>query len=464
MSRHKIYALGTIMIFANKALLACGWETDVRICVEDGRISTLETQVKAHEGDALVDVLLPSIPNLHSHTFQRAMAGMTEVRATVRDSFWTWRKLMYRFMDRLTPEQIEAIAALSFMEMQEAGFASVAEFHYVHHQKGGVHYDDIAELSNRIYAASKLTGIGLTHLPVLYTYGGAEEVALAEGQLRFGNEVEAFERLYDKAQHGLYELPSDSNIGIAPHSLRAISPQSLEEILALHQSGPVHMHISEQPKEVSDVDAWLGARPVEWLLDNADVDKRWCLIHATHMTEQETLNMASSGAVVGLCPLTESNLGDGIYNGEVYLNAGGRFGIGTDSNILISVAQELRTIEYSQRLRDIQRNVMVVNEGSVGHTLYTNACLGGARALERDAGEIAVGKFADLVAIDSLQPALCALRDEQLLDGFIFAAKDNVISDLWSAGRHKIQAGCHINRDEIVSNYKKAVSSLLESI
>ncbi len=287
------------MIFANKALLATGWEANVRIRIEDGRINSIEMGVKAEADDVLGDALLPSIANLHSHSFQRVMAGMTEVRAKGRDSFWTWRELMYRFMDRLMPDQIEAFAALTFMEMQEAGFASVGEFHYVHHQVGGKHYDDIAELSNRIFAAAQATGIGLTHLPVLYTYGGANEALLAEGQLRFGNDLDAFNRLYEKAKIGLKQLPNDTNMGIAPHSLRATTPEHLKELLDAYTNGPVHMHISEQPKEVSDVEAWLGARPVEWLLENVDVNKRWCLIHATHMSRQETLGMAASGAVVG---------------------------------------------------------------------------------------------------------------------------------------------------------------------
>ena len=452
------------MIFANKALLSTGWETNVRITVDGGKIQTVEKQTKAKAGDSLVDTLLPSIGNLHSHSFQRAMAGMTEVRASGRDSFWTWRELMYRFMDRLTPDQIQAIAALTFMEMQEAGYASVGEFHYVHHQLGGSHYDDVAELSNRIFAAASETGIGLTHLPVLYTYGGANMAPLAAGQLRFGNDIDAFEMLFAKADSDVGQLPADAHTGIAPHSLRATSPDDLQRILSIHKSGPVHMHISEQPKEVEDVSSWLGARPVEWLLDNVTVDERWCLIHATHMTQTETLGLAGSGAVAGLCPVTESNLGDGIFNGVEYLNANGLFGVGSDSNIKISLGDELRTLEYSQRLRDTARNVMVVGEGSVGHTLYTNAALGGAQALGRDSGVIAVGKLADLVAIDSLVPALCALNDNQLLDGLIFVAKDDVVTDLWSAGRHMVREGRHLERDSIVAAYKKAVSNLLETI
>ena len=250
-------------------------------------------------------------------------------------------------------------------------------------------------------------------------------------------------------------------MGVAPHSLRATSPDDLKTVLEAHASGPVHIHIAEQPKEVVDIQAWLGTRPVEWLLANADVTSRWCLIHAIHMTTGETVQMARSGAVAGLCPVTEANLGDGPFNGPAYLAEKGAFGIGSDSNVLISLTEELRTLEYSQRLRDIARNVMVVGEGSVGETLYMGAAKGGAQALGRGAGAIAVGELADLVAIDSTSPALCALRDDQLLDGLVFAAKDTVVTDVWSAGRHAVKSGRHIRRDEITAAYCAAMQSLM---
>ena len=452
------------MLFAKRALLASGWAENVRLEIMNGIITNLTTHAQEVVGDTRTDTLLPALGNLHSHTFQRAMAGMTEFRMAGRDSFWTWRDLMYRFTEHLTPEQIEAIAALVFLEMQEAGYASVGEFHYIHHQKGGVPYDDIGELSNRICAAAATTGIGLTHLPVLYTYGGAGKVPLEAGQLRFGNSVDRFAKLVERAREGVSALPDDCLVGIAPHSLRATSPDDLAIALKSHVSGPVHIHISEQPKEVQDIQSWLGARPVEWLLENNDVDANWCLIHATHMTEKETVDMAKSGAVAGLCPVTEANLGDGPFNGQTYLNAGGIFGVGSDSNVLISLTEELRTLEYSQRLRDLARNVLVVGEGSVGHTIYTTAARGGAQALGRDAGEIGVGKLADLVAIDSNTQSLCSLRKDQILDGLVFAAKDTVVTDVWSAGRHVVKDGRHIARNEIVANYRDAMTSLLASI
>ncbi|MEP0943104.1 MAG: formimidoylglutamate deiminase [Rhizobiaceae bacterium] len=452
------------MIFAERALLTAGWAENVRLEVEEGRVGDVAPNSSAQAGDLRVDTLLPALANLHSHSFQRAMAGMTEYRMAGKDSFWTWRELMYRFTGQLTPEQLEAIAALTFMEMQEAGYASVGEFHYIHHQPGGAPYGDIGELSQRICAAAATTGIGLTHLPVLYTYGGAGEQELQQGQLRFGNTVDAYLELVERAGQGVAQLSSDCTIGIAPHSLRATSPDDLNTVIAAHQNGPVHIHIAEQPREVEEIQAWLGARPVEWLLANQRIDARWCLIHATHMTAEETRHMAKTGAVAGLCPVTEANLGDGPFNGPDYLAAGGAFGVGSDSNVLISLTEELRVLEYSQRLRDLARNVLVVGEGSVGHSLYCGAARGGAQALGRGAGQIEVGEWADLVAIDSSHPSLCALRSDQILDGLVFAAKDHVVTDLWSAGRHTVHDGHHINRQKVVDAYGTAISGLVASI
>ena len=452
------------MIFAERALLPDGWAEQVRITVTGGHITGVTKAAVPHPGDSCVSALLPALSNLHSHAFQRAMAGMTEHRIAGRDSFWTWRDLMYRFLDRLTPEQMEAIAALVFMEMQEAGYAAVGEFHYVHHQPGGGAYADIAELSNRIFAAAQLTGIGLTHLPVLYTYGGAGQQPLAAGQLRFGNTVDGFAALLEATRAAARALPIDTRVGIAPHSLRATNPADLARALPLAAGNPIHIHVAEQPKEVADITAWLGARPVEWLLANTPIGTDWCAIHATHMTAQETATLAKSGAVAGLCPITEANLGDGPFNGPGWLAAGGAFGIGSDSNVRISLTEELRTLEYSQRLRDIARNVMVEKDGSVGQCLYVGAALGGAQALGRKSGQIATGFLADLTAIDLSHPTLCALAPDQILDGLAFAAPDTVVTDLWSAGRHQVKAGHHIHREQIIAGWRKAVKGLIDAV
>lgn len=449
------------MIFAKQALLPTGWAKNVRLALHAGRISTLDVDQRPKDTDTQVGVLLPALANLHSHSFQRAMAGMTEYRTLGKDSFWTWRELMYRFTKHLTPDHIEAIAELVFMEMLESGYASVGEFHYIHHQPDGTPYDDIGELSGRIAAAASETGIGLTHLPVLYTYGGAGMVPLQAGQARFGNDVDRFNDLAARARTIVNDLPTDCLVGIAPHSLRATSPDDLASVVQAHANGPIHIHIAEQPKEVSDISDWLGARPVEWLLENANVSEQWCLIHATHMTETETKDMAHSGAVAGLCPITEANLGDGPFNGPSYLNHGGAFGVGSDSNVLISLTEELRTLEYSQRLRDLARNVMVEGEGSVGETIYRGAARGGAQALQRGSGEIAEGQWADLVAVDSSDAALCALRPHQLLDGLCFAGRDRMVTDVWSAGRHCVKDGHHTKHDQIVANYRSAMHNLM---
>lgn len=448
------------MIFAKRALLPRGWVRNLRLTVKDGAIAEVSEGQNPQPGDHVVDTLLPALANLHSHSFQRAMAGRTEYRVAGQDSFWTWRDLMYRFTAHLTPEHIEAIAAMVFLEMQEAGFASVGEFHYLHHQPGGTAYDDLAELSARIMAAAAQTGIGLTHLPVLYSYGGAGRAALQPGQARFGCDVARFNDLVAAARGSLTYLPADCRLGIAPHSLRATAPEDLATLLASHKDGPVHIHAAEQPREVREVSEWLGARPVEWLLDNAGVGADWCLIHATHMTASETAGLARSGAVAGLCPITEANLGDGPFNGPSYLAEGGAFGIGSDSNVRIALGEELRLLEYGQRLRDLARNVMLPAPGSVGETLYTAAARGGAQALGRKAGEIAPGALADLVAIDAEAPALCGLPEEHLLDGLVFAAGDRVVTDLWSAGRHMVQEGQHRERARIVPAYRRAIAEI----
>ncbi len=451
-------------IFAEHALLPEGWQDNVAVSVSAGKISEVKAGVQGTGGDLRVPALLPALSNLHSHTFQRGMAGMTEVRGASRDSFWTWRDVMYRFIDHLTPSQIEAIAAMAFVEMQETGFAAVAEFHYVHHQPGGAPYANMAELSERIFAAALKTGIGLTHLPVLYAFGGAGEVALAGGQMRFGNDADSYEALHAAIVSSAKAMPFDTVIGIAPHSLRAVNPKMLQSLVALHGRGPVHIHIAEQTKEVDDINAWLGARPVEWLLENLPVNARWCLIHATHMSEAETIHLAKSGAVAGLCPVTEANLGDGIFNGRGYLGANGAFGVGTDSNVRISLTQELSTLEYSQRLRERERNVLLNEPGSTGANIYRLSAKGGAQALGRDSGEIVVGKLADLVALDTDHPALVALKPEQYLDGLVFAASDGVVSDVWSAGRHSVRHGRHVQRDFVVADYRKVMRELASQL
>ena len=454
-------------VFAERALLPEGWANRVRLSIDpSGRLRSVDTDSTPQPGDENLGarVLLPAPCNLHSHAFQRAMAGMTEYRSAEQDDFWSWRSLMYRFLDVLKPDEIEAIAAMVYVEMQEAGYAAVGEFHYVHHQPGGASYDNIAELSDRIYAAAGATGIGLTHLPVLYTHGGAGEQALNGGQLRFGCDLDRFDTLHQAASTGLNSLPGDCRIGVAPHSMRATVPEQLRQLKDRFGTGPIHIHVAEQVREVSEIEHWLGARPVAWLLDNLDIDADWCFIHATQMDTSETEGLARSGAVAGLCPITEANLGDGIFNGQAFTEVQGRFGVGSDSNVRISLSEELRQLEYSQRLRHKARNVLAAGDRSTGETLYRQIVSGGAQALGRGSGAIEAGKLADLVAIDATHIALDGLSTDQLLDGWIFTADDRVVTDLWSAGRHCVHDGQHRQRETVEQHFRQVLRQLIDRI
>lgn len=444
-------------LFAETALLPEGWARDVRVEVEAGRIASVSVGARA-EGKPL-GCLLPAPVNLHSHTFQRAMAGMTEARGPGgQDSFWSWRQLMYRFLESLDPAAVEAIAAMAMMEMAEAGFAAVAEFHYLHHGPGGVPYADLAEMSGRIAAAAAETGLGLTHLPVLYQQGGCDGRALSAGQRRFGNDMERFLALHEAAGRAMAGLPDDTVLGVAPHSLRAVSGAGLAAAAGL--GGPVHIHVSEQMAEVAEVEAHLGARPVAWLLANAPVDRRWCLIHATQMVPSETESLARSGAVAGLCPITEANLGDGIFDGVRYLAARGAFGVGTDSNVQVALAGELRLLEYSQRLAGRGRARLAEDGRSTGRVLFEGAVRGGAQAAGRGAGGIQVGEWADLLALDIGAVDLEGRAGDAILDAWIFAAPERPVAEVWSAGRHIVTGGRHPGRPAIEARYRQVMARL----
>ena len=356
-------------IFAENALIGGEWASNVSLTIEHGNVRSIERNAIPAATDERHRLIVPGMANLHSHAFQRAMAGLTEVRGSTSDSFWSWRTLMYKFALSMTPDDIEAVAAQLYMEMLEAGFTRVGEFHYLHHDRDGRHYANIGEHAERIGAASAATGIALTLLPVFYARSGFGGMAPTEGQRRFINSVESFSTLMEECRKITSALPG-GQLGIAPHSLRAATPEELRDVLPMAGGGPIHIHIAEQTKEVEDCIAWSGARPVEWLLANMPVDERWCLIHATHMTEAETRDMARRGAIAGLCPITEANLGDGIFPAPAFLEEGGQFGVGSDSNISISVAHELRQLEYSQRLGLRSRNVVALPQQSTGTRLF----------------------------------------------------------------------------------------------
>ena len=445
------------VLFAKTALLPDGWARDVEVEIVAGRIIRVEPGLPAA---GAMGCLLPAPVNLHSHAFQRAMAGMTERRSAGQDSFWTWRSLMYRFLDRLMPEDVEAIAAFVQMEMAEAGYAAVAEFHYLHHAPGGVAYANPAEMSGRIAAAAAETGLGLTLLPVLYSQGGCDGRPLGPGQARFGNDFKGFSRLWECAEHAMNALPPDKRIGVAPHSLRAVTRDQLALAAGMAPDAPLHMHLAEQVAEVTEVQAAYGARPVAWLLDNHAVDARWCLIHCTQMEPAETIRLAASGAIAGLCPITEANLGDGIFDGVRFAGAAGRWGVGSDSNVRIALSEELRLLEYSQRLRDRGRALLATDERSTGRVLFESAVAGGAQAAGRASGAIRVGDWADLLVLDMGAVDLEGRQGDAILDAWIFAGDDRMVADVWSAGRHVVQSGQHIARDRITNRYRAVMARL----
>lgn len=441
------------------ALLPSGWTDHVRFTVADGLIASVESQTPARPGDEQLQITLPGIANVHSHAFQRGMAGLAEHRSdNSDDNFWSWREVMYRFLDNLTPDDMEAIAAMAYAEMLEAGYTHVGEFHYLHNDVDGRAYTDPAEMAARIASAAHSTGIGLTLLPVFYAHSNFGGHPPNHGQRRFIHTLDSFARLLKLCPPLL--SPGD-RLGIAPHSLRAVTPDELAAVVAMHPRGPIHIHAAEQQKEVRDSVAFSGLRPVEWLLEHTGLDARWCLIHATHLTDIETDALASSGAVAGLCPVTEANLGDGIFPALRFLEAGGRIGTGTDSNILIDAAQELRALEYSQRLIHQARNVLSDDAcPSVGRRLFSATAAGGAQAMGIDEG-FCVGHAADFVTLNASHRALHGRSGDQLLDNWIFAARTGCVDAVWKRGKKVVSEGTHIDSMAITARYLKVVDRIL---
>ena len=458
-------------LWFESALLPQGWARGVRVTANAaGLIERIEEGTAPAQADEQHAIGVPGIPNVHSHAFQRGLAGLTERRGPTGDSFWTWRELMYRFVERLDPEGVEAIAALVYAEMLEGGLTHVGEFHYLHHDRGGVPFSDPGELASRIAAAAEHTGIGLTLLPTFYAHSGFGAAEPTPRQSRFINTVDSFARIVDASRTAVRGLPG-ATVGIAPHSLRAVTPEELAAIVPLAQGEVIHIHIAEQTKEVDDCIAWSGRRPIEWLLDAQPVDERWCLVHATHATDREVRGMAASGAIVGLCPITEANLGDGIFPAPAFLRLKGRFGIGSDSNILLDGAEELRILEYSQRLAHRARNVLASTEGrSTGRSLLEDALSGGARALHSvrgnpsgvpRTGTLQTGASADIVSLNAQHPALAERSGDQILDSWIFASGRAVVDCVWRAGVKVVINGRHDRRDELLARYRHTLKGLL---
>lgn len=453
-------------LIAERALVDERIARDVLIRIDDGGdIVAVQPGASERAGEAVSGLVLPGVPNLHSHAFQRAMAGLAERLLPGEASFWSWREVMYRFLEKLNPDDVQAIAAQLYVEMLEAGYTSVGEFHYLHHDPDGRAYADPAAMSAAILAAQEETGIGLTLLPVLYTSGGFGGTAPDAGQRRFINGLGAYQRLVEWTSAATRDRP-DLAFGIAPHSLRAVTDEELREAVAmldaLAPGAPIHIHVAEQVREVRECLDWCGRRPVEHLLDIADVSGRWCLIHATHMSEEEVTSLATSGAIAGLCPTTEANLGDGLFDLPLFLGTGGRFGIGSDSHVGVSPIEELRWLEYGQRLQALRR-LVACDEARphLGARLLSNALDGGAQALGRSVGTIAPGCRADLITIDDRHPLLAGAPGMAVLDALVFSGNVPLVRRTMVGGRWLTEDGRHPERERIAGRYIEVVDQLV---
>jgi formimidoylglutamate deiminase len=454
-------------LYAENILIGSQWQSDQTLILDSSGTITEIVEGKDADATSLNGPVIPGMPNCHSHAFQRAFAGYSEYRQydangePTTDSFWSWRDIMYRFVAKMSPEDLHVVAKFLYIEMLKAGYTSVAEFHYLHHQVGNVQYDDPAEMSHQVIKAAELAGIGMTHLPVLYTYAGFGEQAPSSAQGRFIHQTNDYLRLLESL-HSSYSGTASFKLGIAPHSLRAASEEQLKQVIPfirdMDSTAPIHIHIAEQTKEVEDCLDFYNQRPVEWLLNEQQVDQHWCLIHATHLSNSEVNELAKSGSIAGICPTTEANLGDGIFPTQEFLELGGRFAIGSDSHIAINIADELRLLEYGQRLTSHQRAVLV-NKAcpSVGQYLYLKAAADGAKALSQNIGEINVGKRADLVVLDPEHPSLFSKQNSQILDAAIFACNQLPVKDVFVAGKQVIENGDHLACEEAVKGYKKVL-------
>ena len=454
-------------LFAEHALLPSGWVRNVTIKWDNtgNLIEVSPHSVRSVDASLARGPVLAGMPNLHSHAFQRSFAGLTEYRGAPLDSFWSWRSLMYSFALRLNPEQIEAIATWLYIEMLEAGYTSVCEFHYLHHDTDGRPYQDDAALSTALICAARAAGIGLTLLPVLYQCSGFGSMAPQDSQRRFIRSSDSMIHLL-QTLHPVC-VQSDVRLGLAPHSLRAVKPEGLQEVLraldSIDPTAPIHIHIAEQTAEVKACVEWSGQRPVEWLLNHVDVNQRWCLVHATHMTAGEYRRGARSGAVAGLCPSTEANLGDGIFNLPAWRKAGGIWGIGSDSHATVNAAEEFMLLEYGQRLKLRQRNVLVdAEQPQVATSTYLQSLIGGAQASGRPIAGLVTGQRADFLILDAEHLALDGLSAPEMLAAHVFAShRTSAIAEVWVNGCQLISEGRHPQHDAAVRAFIQARRQLL---
>ncbi|MCC8401468.1 formimidoylglutamate deiminase [Paraburkholderia sp. MMS20-SJTN17] len=454
-------------LFAAHAYLPDGWRRNVLLEWDtQGTLSAVTPdRPEAPPGvPKAAGPLMPGMPNLHSHAFQRAMAGLTEYRANATDNFWSWRDLMYRFAARITPEGLASVAQWLYIEMLKAGYTSVCEFHYVHHAQDGRRYANQAELAQRVVDAASASGIGITMLPVLYQFSGFGARAPRDDQRRFVNTPESLLDLLGTLRAARPENTA-RRYGVAPHSLRAVPQASLRALLGgIDASAPVHIHIAEQTAEVDACLETEGARPVQWLLDRFDVDGRWCLVHATHVDANETLALAKSGAVAGLCPSTEANLGDGIFPAHDYLAAHGRIGVGSDSHIGVDWRAELRLLEYGQRLTRRQRNVLAsARAPHVADGLYAAALDGGARATGRAVGALLPGHRADWLVLDAEHSSIAEHAPQAWLSGVVFCEHgETPIRDVYAGGVKVVDDRRHRDEEGAYARYRTALVELLK--
>ena len=451
-------------LFFETALVSGAWARDVRIGVDEGgSIASVAVDALPDGAERTTGIAVPGVPNLHSHAFQRALAGLTERGASGGDSFWTWRQRMYRFLSVLDPDDVQAIAAQLFVELLRHGFTAVAEFHYLRNRPDGAPHDDPVEMARRVLHAAAATGMGVTVLPVLYRTAGFGGMPASDEQRRFVTTVD--DVLGDVTRLAGATDGTRTCAGLALHSLRAVPPTDLAAALDAFAhvlpGSPVHVHVAEQEREVEECLRWSGARPVEWLLANAPVDGRWCLVHATHVVEHEIAAMATSRAVVGLCPTTEANLGDGTFPLADYLRVGGVLGVGTDSHVSVSPVAELRALEYGQRLRHRARNVAAGDtNASTGRVLLDAAYRGGATACGRPLGDLATGHRADIVVLDPDHPALVGRDGDDVVDAWLFSGEDTPVSDVMVGGRWVVRDGHHVRQEDVLGAYRRVAERL----
>ena len=452
-------------LFASDALLPSGWARDVLVEWDGaGIISSVVPGSTPQSAARAAGPLLPGIANVHSHAFQRAMAGLAEFRGHPTDDFWTWREEMYRLVTRLTPEDVEAIARHLYIEMLKHGYTTVAEFHYLHNDRDGQRYADKAEMANRIVGAAGESGIALTLLPVLYAHGGFGHRILNTAQRRFGGDPAFIVELLREL--AAFYLPNPLlRLGVAPHSVRAVDALMLTELVdaaaLLDATMPIHMHVSEQVGEVSECIETHGTTPLAWVSDLVDIGERWCFIHATHLTQLEMRSLASTGACVGLCPMTEANLGDGIFEFVPWFEARRPWSIGGDSHVAVSPFEELRALEYSQRLRHRVRNVIADEDSpDVPANLWLGAAAGGAQSSGHPAGMIAVGRRADLVVLDGADIDFEGLAASAALGVAIFSGSSNRVRDVLVAGSYRVANRRHPLQDSAALAFRATLKRL----